>query len=105
MFLVIWFLIWFVLSLSLFFFLFFFFFSSRRRHTRCLSDRSSDVCSSDLPAGSRRVGGRLGAKWISGDTWFASVARCRLCFAVGRSRAQARRAWTTRLSRKPHSTR
>src|SRR5437899_10013849 len=30
------------------FFYFFFFFSSRRRHTRCLSDWSSDVCSSDL---------------------------------------------------------
>src|SRR5436853_80946 len=29
----------------------FFFFSSRRRHTRCLSDWSSDVCSSDLAAG------------------------------------------------------
>src|SRR5437899_2620155 len=29
-------------------YLFFFFFSSRRRHTRCLSDWSSDVCSSDL---------------------------------------------------------
>src|SRR5262245_65730476 len=28
----------------------FFFFSSRRRHTRCLSDWSSDVCSSDLEA-------------------------------------------------------
>src|SRR3982075_682587 len=27
---------------------FFFFFSSRRRHTRCASDWSSDVCSSDL---------------------------------------------------------
>src|ERR1039458_10506575 len=26
----------------------FLFFSSRRRHTRCLSDWSSDVCSSDL---------------------------------------------------------
>src|SRR5262245_64504426 len=36
--------------------LFFFFFSSRRRHTRCLSDWSSDVCSSDLPAaGWRRL--------------------------------------------------
>src|SRR5947199_2790554 len=32
-----------------FVFYFFFFFSSRRRHTRCLSDWSSDVCSSDLP--------------------------------------------------------
>src|SRR5947199_4097023 len=29
-------------------FISFFFFSSRRRHTRCLSDWSSDVCSSDL---------------------------------------------------------
>src|SRR5258705_71763 len=28
-----------------------FFFSSRRRHTRCLSDWSSDVCSSDLIRG------------------------------------------------------
>src|SRR5947199_10419754 len=28
--------------------IFFFFFSSRRRHTRCLSDWSSDVCSSDM---------------------------------------------------------
>src|SRR5258705_7681078 len=27
---------------------FVFFFSSRRRHTRCLNDWSSDVCSSDL---------------------------------------------------------
>src|SRR5947199_10366009 len=35
-----------------------FFFSSRRRHTRCLSDWSSDVCSSDLAhltAGAKRV--------------------------------------------------
>src|SRR5438045_5505610 len=29
-----------------------FFISSRRRHTRCLSDWSSDVCSSDLSGGS-----------------------------------------------------
>src|SRR5687768_17849082 len=28
---------------------FLFFFSSRRRHTRCSRDWSSDVCSSDLP--------------------------------------------------------
>src|SRR5258706_12198949 len=30
------------------FYHFFFFFSSRRRHTRLVSDWSSDVCSSDL---------------------------------------------------------
>src|SRR5438093_8956882 len=31
--------------------MFFFFFSSRRRHTRLVSDWSSDVCSSDLDLG------------------------------------------------------
>src|SRR5208282_3935099 len=35
---------------------FFFFFSSRRRHTRCYRDWSSDVCSSDLgPSGPGHV--------------------------------------------------
>src|SRR3989449_7143935 len=35
----------------------FFFFSSRRRHTRCSRDWSSDVCSSDLrPAGEQGRG-------------------------------------------------
>src|SRR2546429_1907282 len=34
-----------------------FFFSSRRRHTRCSRDWSSDVCSSDLPGfGGERPG-------------------------------------------------
>src|SRR2546429_2463017 len=32
----------------------FFFFSSRRRHTRCSRDWSSDVCSSDLVAPAER---------------------------------------------------
>src|SRR5882724_2525517 len=42
----------------------FFFFSSRRRHTRCLSDWSSDVCSSDLkdiPASPRESDAARGA--------------------------------------------
>src|SRR6266699_5873754 len=34
----------------------FFFFSSRRRHTRCGRDWSSDVCSSDLGNGRRLEG-------------------------------------------------
>src|SRR5438045_8010803 len=38
-----------------------FFFSSRRRHTRCLSDWSSDVCSSDLGARERVRGAPRGA--------------------------------------------
>src|SRR2546429_4300343 len=33
----------------------FFFFSSRRRHTRCSRDWSSDVCSSDLASAGARV--------------------------------------------------
>src|SRR5207245_7814520 len=37
-------------------FVFFFFFSSRRRHTRCYRDWSSDVCSSDLWAPSPAAG-------------------------------------------------
>src|SRR5687768_15094364 len=36
-------------SIALYIPLVFFFFSSRRRHTRCSRDWSSDVCSSDLP--------------------------------------------------------
>src|SRR5947199_7875750 len=37
-----------IFALVFYILLSFFFFSSRRRHTRCLSDWSSDVCSSDL---------------------------------------------------------
>src|ERR1035441_10769849 len=37
----------------------FFFFSSRRRHTRCLSDWSSDVCSSDLVTKSQLLASQL----------------------------------------------
>src|SRR2546429_5135688 len=39
-----------------------FFFSSRRRHTRCSRDWSSDVCSSDLP---RLAGKRVDAGAIT----------------------------------------
>src|SRR5205809_3282261 len=42
------------LNLNSNYFIFFFFFSSRRRHTRCSRDWSSDVCSSDLTNSSRR---------------------------------------------------
>src|SRR2546429_1455220 len=38
----------------------YFFFSSRRRHTRCSRDWSSDVCSSDL-----RVPGRRGVEFYA----------------------------------------
>src|SRR2546422_2860659 len=47
----------------------FFFFSSRRRHTRCSRDWSSDVCSSDL-AGSLDVD-KL--DYLSRDAWMCGV--------------------------------
>src|SRR5256884_6689502 len=43
-----------------------FFFSSRRRHTRCSRDWSSDVCSSDLPDSVRRSRNAAGARHQSG---------------------------------------
>src|SRR5262249_57234088 len=52
----------------------FFFFSSRRRHTRLVSDWSSDVCSSDLLARELGVPPRrineivLGKRGITADT-------------------------------------
>src|SRR5262245_66013407 len=57
----------------------FFFFSSRRRHTRCLSDWSSDVCSSDLltPVAEFRVntgrGGFLRARRTATETAAATA--------------------------------
>src|SRR4030042_1947485 len=40
----------------------FFFFSSRRRHTICSRDWSSDVCSSDLPRATIRILGLGGGR-------------------------------------------
>src|SRR5438045_7276111 len=48
---------------------FFFFFSSRRRHTRCLSDWSSDVCSSDL-------------KSMPASAEIIAITRCAMPFVV-----------------------
>src|SRR2546422_6976396 len=58
----------------------FFFFSSRRRHTRCSRDWSSDVCSSDLVVlleeiteaereGLVRWGAKGGADVLTGEGW------------------------------------
>src|SRR5215813_526973 len=46
----------------------FFFFSSRRRHTRCGRDWSSDVCSSDLASPAARCRHNLGY-WTGADWW------------------------------------
>src|SRR5687768_18429461 len=48
-----------------------FFFSSRRRHTRCSRDWSSDVCSSDLGNGTESgrlvIGKTVNGKGVGGD--------------------------------------
>src|SRR5215813_15556888 len=58
-----------------FFFFFFFFFSSRRRHTRCGRDRSSDVCSSDLPRRDRDREGHRGVARVEGQVVLARRVR------------------------------
>src|SRR3989449_7161508 len=73
-----------------------FFFSSRRRHTRCSRDWSSDVCSSDLSDPAVRladVAGRLG---VIGDSMEVRLAR------VGLPRSALRDARGT--VRWPHGT-
>src|SRR5471030_180989 len=67
-----------------------FFFSSRRRHTSCLSDWSSDVCSSDLPVISTR---RSRRSFGSGAT-FQPCSR--MCLVSGRksgSSPASKRCW------------
>src|SRR2546429_2981928 len=54
----------------------FFFFSSRRRHTRCSRDWSSDVCSSDL------LEGRLEPRSGSTDTVPRDLVEARLLLGV-----------------------
>src|SRR5205814_2667399 len=68
----------------------FFFFSSRRRHTRCLSDWSSDVCSSDLVR--LEVGLDLEI-WIVVQTDFQAVhdELAQICVHVGRVESDIRR--------------
>src|SRR5437899_9461316 len=83
--------IFYVLEDDLFFF--YFFFSSRRRHTRCLSDWSSDVCSSDL-AGS--AADRLWNGRCARGGKFSDVGTRRL--AVRRARQHGQDRKSTRLN-------
>src|SRR6478752_4358897 len=55
--------------------LLFFFFSSRRRHTRCSRDWSSDVCSSDLP-GQRPLAQTFGEVLIWATWHFCDLVLC-----------------------------
>src|SRR2546429_3569607 len=55
----------------------FFFFSSRRRHTRCSRDWSSDVCSSDLAGGAKGGFGFSGGGGDFGSRygWYVQVVQ------------------------------
>src|ERR1039458_7121422 len=76
------------MCLSIFFF--FFFFSSRRRHTRCLSDWSSDVCSSDLTCRSSRSRRPIGTGSHPSSARTCSRATC--CISAARQNTSRTRA-------------
>src|SRR2546422_5217809 len=52
----------------------FFFFSSRRRHTRCSRDWSSDVCSSDLGKRAVELAKQVLAKDPDNPAWMDTLA-------------------------------
>src|SRR5882724_4677323 len=81
-----------------------FFFSSRRRHTRCLSDWSSDVCSSDLDENEATLtfqGSRTGiASWLAapGAAGSAEYISSEAVFAFSASTRDPRQALDELLS-------
>src|SRR5438046_10477343 len=72
---------------------FFFFFSSRRRHTRLVSDWSSDVCSSDLsaPGRSRRVQTPVGTGGAADRSGLGGAPALEVSQAVLPRRSEERR--------------
>src|SRR5690242_21602041 len=64
------------------FFFFFFFFSSRRRHTRLTCDRSSDVCSSDLPDIPRPILESMAHTMLNGTLMVVFQRRCLECVST-----------------------
>src|SRR2546422_4327943 len=65
-----------------------FFFSSRRRHTRCSRDWSSDVCSSDL-AGLSYDTSRTSLSGDAQELQFGKVGGAHLLFQTGYQRRSA----------------
>src|SRR5262245_63426485 len=91
--------VFFFLLLCLYFF--FFFFSSRRRHTRCLSDWSSDVCSSDLRSSPRQEEVSTRKSWrVTGSSRGSPVCACfRAPTGAPRRRAARRRSCASEIGR------
>src|SRR5437016_5241406 len=83
---------------------YFFFFSSRRRHTRLVSDWSSDVCSSDLPLGDvhGRAPGCRGARRRRARVRRRPAARGRRHIARGLSRRDRSLGRRGRARFRPH---
>src|SRR2546422_2223203 len=88
----------------------YFFFSSRRRHTRCSRDWSSDVCSSDLLRKRRarrfRRARVLGAAPVHprAATWYAVLAlSCPHDPAIGPERQRPRHVPDTAVSGPPRA--
>src|SRR5687768_18612858 len=70
---------------------FWFFFSSRRRHTRCRRDWSSDVCSSDLEAEALRAQSDLTRAGARREDLAVLDARARAAQATEDLRSEERR--------------
>src|SRR2546422_515880 len=71
----------------------FFFFSSRRRHTRCSRDWSSDVCSSDLMPNSAAATSRVASGSTAGQPRSDSVQRG--ARKSGSAKSTSARKWIT----------
>src|SRR3989442_14049917 len=69
-----------------------FFFSSRRRHTRCGRDWSSDVCSSDLPTSETSVSSATMITPAIGSGW-AAERRARARSGERRVGEEGRSRW------------
>src|SRR5262245_65221856 len=87
---------------------FLFFFSSRRRHTRCLSDWSSDVCSSDLiviTGASDGIGAELARQLSDAGTALVLAARNteKLEQIAGQCRAKETRSEERRVGKECRS--
>src|SRR5207245_6289595 len=68
-----------------------FFFSSRRRHTRCYRDWSSDVCSSDLIVTEQRTIGSIANLINYSYNLDDSIASVTYPHASGQTRSEERR--------------
>src|SRR2546429_6852493 len=80
----------------------FFFFSSRRRHTRCSRDWSSDVCSSDLATSSPESRRRPSRRSCEAGACSSGSGRCARCCGRGFSPQSRSEEHTSELQSRLH---